>query len=161
MDQGLEAVRSWLRPLLLPYVLESYRMVRKEYGLPPSDGDAPAKTATPFAQFSAKTSMEATRSMWASPPHAQYSATRGHLALFNQCLQQASKLVEWVYTDSVGEGTKTTPVWVSVACVLIFVPRVEISLVGRSSHCRWELHWPRTREYEESCKERGCEGRTG
>ncbi|KAF9649367.1 ribonuclease III [Thelephora ganbajun] len=118
LDQGLEAVGSWLRPLLLPYVLESYRMVREEYGLPPSDGGPPAKTVTPFAQLSTNISMEASRSMWASPPLARYSATSvGHLALFNQRLQQESKRVEWVYTDSAGEGTKTTPVWVVRAIV--------------------------------------------
>jgi len=56
--------------------------------------------------------------MWASPPLAQYSANSvGHLALFNQCLQQESKSVEWVYTGSAGEGTKTTPVWVVQAIV--------------------------------------------
>jgi len=92
-------------------------MVRKEYGLPPSDGTAPAKT-TPLAQLSANTSMEAPKPMWASPPLAQYSGNSvGHLALFNQCLQQESKPVEWVYTDSAGEGTKSTPVWVVRAIV--------------------------------------------
>jgi len=117
LDQGLGAVRSWLRPLLLPYALESYRTVRKEYGLPPPDGNAPTKTATPLAQLSANTPIEASRSMLASPL-AQYSTTSvGHLALFNQCLHQKSKLVEWVYSDSVGEGTKTTPVWVVRAIV--------------------------------------------
>lgn len=122
LDQGLEAVRSWLRPLLLPYVRESYRMVRKEYGLPPPDDNAPAKTSTPLAQLSANTPIEASRSMWAAPSPAKYSATSvGHLALFNQCLQQESKRVEWVYTDSAGEGTKTTPIWVSVAYVRISV----------------------------------------
>jgi len=118
IDQGLEAVRSWLRPLLLPYVLDSYSTVRKEYGLPPSDGSAPAKTATPLAQFSANIPMEAQRSMWASPPLAQYTGTSvGHLALFNQCLQQNSKSIEWVYSDSAGEGSKMTPVWVVQAMI--------------------------------------------
>ena len=112
MDQGLEAVRSWLRPLFLPYALESYRIVRKEYGLPPSDGFS-VKRSSPLSQLSPNTSMEASRSMWRSPPPAQYSASVGHLALFNQCLQQESKPVEWVYTGSAGEGSKTTPVWVS------------------------------------------------
>lgn len=132
LDQGLEAVRSWLRPLLLPDALESYRIVRKEYGLPPSDGNAPTKTATPLAQLSANTPMDASRSIRASPPHAQYSATSvGHLALFNQCLQQVSKSVEWVYSDSIGEGSKTTPIWVGVVYVCIFAGRVN------ASFCRW------------------------
>lgn len=50
--------------------------------------------------------------------------TVGHLALFNQQLQKANRLVEWVYSDGepfgngtkdLGDvfmrGTKTTPVW--------------------------------------------------
>ena len=123
LDQGLEAVRSWLRPLLLPYALASYRMVRDEYGLPPpDDSDAPAKTSTPLAQLSANTPMEASRPKWASPPPGQYSAASvGHLALFNQCLQQKSKSAEWVYTDSAGEGSRTTPIWVRVGYVLVFL----------------------------------------
>ena len=146
LDQGLEAVRSWLRPLLLPYVLESYRRVRKEYGLPPSDGNAPAKPATPLAQLSTNTPMEASRSMLASPL-ARYSTTSvGHLALFNQCLHQKSKLVEWVYIDSVGEGTKTTPVWVSISPVQILVTELML-LVGRSGNCRWKLRRPRARKH--------------
>jgi len=117
LDQGLEAVRLWLRPLLLPYILESYRKVRKEYGLPPSDGNAPTKTATPLAQLSTNTPAEASRSMLASPLARYSTTTVGHLALFNQCLHQESKSIEWVYSDSVGEGTPTTPVWVVKAIV--------------------------------------------
>jgi len=118
LDQGLEAVRSWLRPLLLPYVLESYRIIRAEYGLPPPENNAPTKTATPSAQLSANTHAGTSKSAWASPPHAQHSATSaGYLALFNQCLHQGSKELEWVYADSAGEGTKTTPVWVVRAMV--------------------------------------------
>jgi len=119
LDQGLEAVRAWLCPLLLPYALKSYRMLRDEYGLPTQDdGDAPAKTTTPLAQLSTNTPIEASRPKWASPPAAQYSAASvGHLALFNQCLQQESKSAEWVYTDSAGEGSKTTPVWIVQAMV--------------------------------------------
>lgn len=115
LDQGLEAVRLWLRPLLLPDALEAYRIVREEYGLPPSDGAAPARKVIPFAQLSANTPMEASRSMWFSPPPAQYSTNVGHLALFNQSLQQKSKPVEWVYTGSAGEGSRTTPVWVRIS----------------------------------------------
>lgn len=161
LDRGIEVVRSWLRPLLLPYVRESYSMFREEYGLPPSDGDSPAKTATPLAQRSTNTPSEASRSMWASPSAAQYSvANVGHLALFNQCLQQVSKSVEWVYADSAGEGTKTTPVWVSEDLYSDFVTQVDNLLSGRESHCRWKLHWSWTREHKESCEERSCKRRT-
>ena len=128
LDQGLEAVRSWLCPLLLPYVLESYGIVRNEYGLPPSDGNAPMKTKTPLTQLSGNTLMEGSRSTLASPPFAQYTANSvGHLALFNQCLHQESKSVEWVYTDSAGEGTKTTPVWVGIVCVVLRAENADVS----------------------------------
>lgn len=112
LDQGIEAVRSWLRPLLLPDAFEAYRRVRKEYGLPPSDGAPLVKRVNPLGPLSANTSMEASRSMWFSP--SQYSTNVGHLALFNQHLQQESKPVEWVYTGSAGEGSSTTPVWVCI-----------------------------------------------
>ena len=119
LDQGLEAVRSWLCPLLLPYALKSYRMIRDEYGLPPADDvGTSAKTSIPLAT---NTPSEASRPKWASPPPARYSeASVGHLALFNQCIQQESKRTEWVYNDSPGEGSRTTPVWVSVGYVCIF-----------------------------------------
>ena len=41
----------------------------------------------------------------------------GHLSLFNQRLQQRNMAVEWVFTDSAGQGTKTTPIWVVRAMV--------------------------------------------
>jgi len=118
LDQGLEAVSSWLRPLLLPYVRESYRLIRKEYGLPPSDGKPPTKTGTPLSQISASAADPGVPKHLRASPLAQYSSNSvGHLALFNQSLQQESKMVEWVYSDSVGEGTKSTPVWVVRAIV--------------------------------------------
>lgn len=155
LDQGLEAVRAWLRVLLHPYLLEAYRMVREEYGLPPLGGEAPAKTASALTQLSTNTPR-------ALPPPGQYSTTGnvGHLALFNQCLHKESKSPEWVYTDSVGKGSPTTPVWVSVARAWIFGARTDTSCIGRPSHGRWELHWSRAREHEESCEERSCKGRT-
>ena len=160
LDQGLEAVRSWLCPLLLPYALKSYRAIRHEYGLPPDDCETSAKTSTPHAQHSTNATTEESRPKWASPPPARYSgASVGHLALFNQCLQQVSKSAEWVYTDSAGEGSRTTPVWVSDGCVWIFVAQANTLLVGRSSHGRWKLHWSWTGEHEESRKERGRERR--
>lgn len=153
-DQGLDAVRSWLRPLLLPYVLESYRTVRGEYGLPPSDGPLPARRSTPLSPLSSNTYMGASRPTWFSPPPAQYSANVGHLALFNQCLQQVSKGVEWVYTGSDGEGSKTTPIWVSsTPRVHFFGHTSERSFLGRAGHGKWGLRWLWTREHEESRKE--------
>ena len=51
-------------------------------------------------------------SSWSIPPPPRIPGNVGHLSLFNQHMQQQGKFVEWVYTDSEGEGTKTTPIWV-------------------------------------------------
>ncbi|CDO73797.1 hypothetical protein BN946_scf185015.g126 [Trametes cinnabarina] len=51
----------------------------------------------------------------AATAHARRAS--GDLSLFNQHLQQQCKNVEWVYVDSAGEGTKTTPIWVVRAMV--------------------------------------------
>jgi len=48
---------------------------------------------------------------------AQSTPSIGPLSLFNQHLQQKSKSIEWIYSDSAGEGTKTTPIWVVRAMV--------------------------------------------
>lgn len=107
MDQGLPLVKSWLVPLFRPYALLAYTIVRTQHGLPP----VPAPSSTPL--------LPAVKPFWTlSPPtptldvpHASQSTTIGHLALFNQHVQKENKAVEWVYSDGVGEGTKTTPVW--------------------------------------------------
>jgi ribonuclease-3 len=52
------------------------------------------------------------------------TTTTGHLALFNQHLQKSNRVVEWIYSDPLKEGSselnvspevtkgmKTTPVW--------------------------------------------------
>jgi len=71
----------------------------------------------PFANISPNTAINLSRGGWSSNPPPKFSTTIGHLALFNQHLQQESKPIEWVYSDSTGEGTKTTPVWVVRAMV--------------------------------------------
>lgn len=45
------------------------------------------------------------------------TASIGHLSLFNQHLQQQGKGIEWVWSDSQGQGTRTTPIWVVRAMV--------------------------------------------
>jgi len=123
LDQGLDAVKAWLRPLLQPYLLESYQVVRAEYGLPPLQEQ---QKLIPFANISPNTAINLSRGGWSSNPPPKFSTTIGHLALFNQHLQQESKPIEWVYSDSTGEGTKTTPVWVSILNV-VPAPRANFS----------------------------------
>ncbi|KAJ6615642.1 ribonuclease III domain-containing protein [Mycena sp. CBHHK59/15] len=117
-DQGLHAVQPWLRALFVPYAAAAYAVVRAEHGLPPAslntdtgNGDRDTGLATPAP----------------SP-----TPTAGHLALFNQRLQQGARRVEWVYADQdpfgaggtcddaaahartsphPRAGSKTTPVW--------------------------------------------------
>ncbi|THH16410.1 hypothetical protein EW146_g4225 [Bondarzewia mesenterica] len=102
-DQGLKAVQDWLRPLLRPYVREAYRIVRFQHGLPPLDATD---------QYYPPPSL-------ASPPPSPPPTTAivGHLGLFNQRLQQESKSVEWSFSDSKGEGTKATPLWIAKAII--------------------------------------------
>lgn len=56
----------------------------------------------------------------ASEPAGARGSTKGftgHLALFNQHLQQTRKSLEWRYESENGPGTNTTPRWV-VRCYL-------------------------------------------
>ncbi|KAI0032950.1 ribonuclease III domain-containing protein [Vararia minispora EC-137] len=99
-DQGLDAVSRWLSALFRPYVTEAYRVVRGQHGLPELAPHLPPQQPSPPP----------------SPPFPP-QAMIGHLGLFNQRLQQSNRAVEWVFADSVGEGTKATPVWVARAMV--------------------------------------------
>ncbi|KZT71545.1 ribonuclease III [Daedalea quercina L-15889] len=101
LDQGLDAVKSWLCPLFHPYVVEGYGQVRIQHCLPP-ESDLPPVFPTLNA---------------ALPMSSRYAANMGHLSLFNQHLQQQAKSIEWVFSDSVGQGTRTTPIWVVRAMV--------------------------------------------
>lgn len=100
-DRGLEAVKAWLQPLFRPYIVEAYRVVRIEHGLSP-DPDPPSPRPRGDAP---------------PAPPTRLARSIGHLSLFNQYLQQKAMVVEWVYTDSAGEGTRTTPVWIVRAMV--------------------------------------------
>ncbi|KAI0353098.1 ribonuclease III [Trametes cingulata] len=120
LDQGLEAVKKWLHPLLRPFLAIAYRTVRVQHGLPPEPSYStmappyyPDKASTPHA-IGATAQPPQT---WSTPPPPRMPASIGHLSLFNQHLQQQCKNVEWVYSDSAGEGTKTTPIWVVRAMV--------------------------------------------
>ncbi|KAA1466570.1 ribonuclease III [Dentipellis sp. KUC8613] len=112
-DQGLSAVQAWLRALLKPYIQQAYRIVREQHGLPPVDASG-AYPRTP--------TMPGMPGIPPSPPpsppmqHAN-ATTVGHLGLFNQRLQQQARSVEWRFDESIGEGTKATPVWVAKAMI--------------------------------------------
>ncbi|KAJ7223989.1 ribonuclease III domain-containing protein [Mycena rebaudengoi] len=112
-DQGLDCVKTWLDALFRPYATAAYCVVRAQHGLPPVSVPA-AGTCLPAPTPSPTLSAEA--------------STTGHLALFNQRLQQENKHVEWLYSDqhpfgmdssappaSGGEafqhGSKATPIW--------------------------------------------------
>jgi len=99
LDQGLDFVKTWLCPLFRPYVTEAYRQVRVQHCLPP-------EAEVHFPTLNA-----------ASPVSSRYAANMGHLSLFNQHLQQRGKGIEWVWSDSAGQGTRTTPIWVVRAMV--------------------------------------------
>ena len=124
LDRGLEITKTWLHPLLRPYIAEAYRIVRVQHGLPP-DPDPPYPTiALAFSQAQNNSPLangaenpRPTPPTWSIPPPPRIPGNVGHLSLFNQYLQQQCKNIEWVYSDSAGEGTKTTPIWVVRAMV--------------------------------------------
>ncbi|TFK43849.1 ribonuclease III domain-containing protein [Crucibulum laeve] len=112
VDQGLDAVKRWLDPLLRPYAKSAYLAVRQQHGLPALPTPGPSKRPS-FEIY---------------PPSQEIpiTPTVGHLALFNQETQKRNLPIEWIYYDgaveheyahpgvAVGDlvkGTKTTPVW--------------------------------------------------
>ena len=109
-DQGLRPVQIWLGQLLRPYLRDAYSIVRHQHGLPPLTGDpANAIAIERFAHPGISISPPP------SPP--SHHAVVGHLGLFNQRLQQENRSVEWSFVDSIGEGTKATPVWIARAVI--------------------------------------------
>lgn len=84
--------------------------MRQQHGLPllPTPAASPRSTPT----------------MDSDAPDLTTTTTTGHLALFNQHLQKSNRVVEWIYSDPLKEGSsdlivspevtkgmKTTPVW--------------------------------------------------
>ncbi|EEB88830.1 hypothetical protein MPER_13150 [Moniliophthora perniciosa FA553] len=78
IDQGLQAVQSWLNPLFRPYVEIAYNTVRTQYGLVPLTISTP-----PASPSSTVTAM-----------NTQGSAE--HLTLFNKRVAGLNKQIEWV-----------------------------------------------------------------
>ncbi|RDX53832.1 ribonuclease III [Lentinus brumalis] len=126
LDRGLEVIKSWLDPLLRPYLTDAYRIVRVQHGLSP-EPEPPNPVALAYPSIGgASPPMLSENDMgspgvptptWSIPPPPRIPGNVGHLSLFNQHLQQQCKSIEWVYSDSLGEGTKTTPIWVVRAMV--------------------------------------------
>ena len=134
LDRGLEVIKSWLHPLFRPYLAEAYRIVRVQHGLPPEPEPVYPTLRTIYRHVSLSPLLSGSGSdssgtvtpdpvqggvgggvpvqSWSIPPPPRIPGNVGHLSLFNQHMQQQGKFVEWVYVDSEGEGTKTTPIWV-------------------------------------------------
>ncbi|TBU47257.1 ribonuclease III [Dichomitus squalens] len=123
LDRGLEVTKTWLHPLFRPYIVEAYRIVRVQHGLPPDPVPPYPLLHSAYRHVSLTPPMRGSgvatpdnsgipASSWSIPPPPRIPGNVGHLSLFNQHMQQQGKFVEWVYTDSEGEGTKTTPIWV-------------------------------------------------
>lgn len=98
------------------YTDQAYRFVRVQHGLPESEYSPPTFLSS-SNPLDIRPHMTDPSSTWSSPPPARQAPNIGHLSLFNQHLQQQNKDVEWVYADSVNEGTKTTPIWVVRAMI--------------------------------------------
>ncbi|KAL0950144.1 hypothetical protein HGRIS_010140 [Hohenbuehelia grisea] len=127
-DQGLEAVKAWLHPLLIPYLSEAYTIVRRQHGLPATPSLAPP---APWRSLSSQSSSSQSSTngppdtppgsvgpesaaVSVSPSPVSFSAAEdgadagsapiGHLALFNQHIQKTNREIEWVYSDGDGFG---------------------------------------------------------
>jgi ribonuclease-3 len=128
VDQGLEVVKAWLKPLFLPYTAAAYYLVRTQHGLPALPTPSPTPLPTPSDSSSPPSTYTATaiEPLPDPPSFIGLTTTIGHLALFNQHLQKVNRSVEWVYSkgfwdwdwDPEGAGlaaradTRTqTPVW--------------------------------------------------
>ncbi|KAJ8517969.1 hypothetical protein ONZ45_g4915 [Pleurotus djamor] len=125
LDQGLEAVKAWLDPLLLPYTEEAYKIVRTHYGLSPQTGSRP-RPRRPIHHYTSSSASSSTEidspDRSPSPPYprgggmdvdvyedtAHSTMAIGHLALFNQQLQKSDLDVEWVYSEDDGHNVDTS-----------------------------------------------------
>lgn len=97
--------------LFTPYVREAYRIVREQHGLSPLGSNNELEAAIAGAGHAPPTPPPESRRAFTN------SSTVGHLGLFNQCLQQHNKPIEWVFDDTVTESSSATPFWVAKAMV--------------------------------------------
>jgi len=113
-------VKAWLQPLLIPYLLEAYKIVRSQHGLPPVAPPSPSALSPTTSLHSlssqnnnstpdtpSSSSEPSPRSTSPSPLSLDVPeghVTVGHLALFNQYLQKTNREIEWVYSDGDGYG---------------------------------------------------------
>ncbi|TFK55402.1 ribonuclease III [Heliocybe sulcata] len=110
IDQGMDAVKAWLNPLLRPYVQEAYDVVKEEHStIPPEElpstpesEDQNSNSQTELVSSDNPSEARPPRTRVISPP------TVGHLSLFNQHINRQDKVVEWVYNYL---GTRTAPMW--------------------------------------------------
>ncbi|OCH96019.1 ribonuclease III [Obba rivulosa] len=121
-DSGLDVVKSWLHPLLTPYVHEAYHIIRREHGLdsePSSPPSTPSPRTSGYSVGSASSNDFGTPAAGTGtyPAPAKATFNIGHLSFFNQLMQQQCKSVQWDFSDSLGEGTKSTTIWVVKAIV--------------------------------------------
>ncbi|KAK7062186.1 Phosphoadenosine phosphosulfate reductase [Favolaschia claudopus] len=101
-DQDLEACQRWLQPLFRPYAQVAYAAVRGEHGLPPLHIAAPS----PDSGITGSPSSPAPSSHSSGDWNGNGGGNIGHLALFNQRLQNGEARVEWLFSDlhPFGEG---------------------------------------------------------
>ncbi|KAK7054044.1 Phosphoadenosine phosphosulfate reductase [Favolaschia claudopus] len=106
-DQDLAACQRWLQPLFRPYAQVAYAAVRVEHGLPPLHITAASPDGTTNGGITNSPSSPAPSSHSSGDGNG---ANIGHLALFNQRLQNGEARVEWLFSDlhPFGEGPGST-----------------------------------------------------
>lgn len=85
--------------------------MREQHGLSPLGSNNELEAAIAGAGHSPPTPPPESRRAFTN------SSTVGHLGLFNQCLQQHNKPIEWVFDGTVTENNSATPFWVAKAIV--------------------------------------------
>lgn len=134
IEQGMDAVHKWLRPLLKPYVVEAYARIRSQHGLKNVPGPQPPliinsapperKPDDPIASSMEQLVLSDTSSPNTPPTHLEDGAPHGYLGLFNQHTMQQKLTIEWKYelhhgdpnlSTDVGPGAISTPIWTAKA----------------------------------------------
>jgi ribonuclease III len=131
-EGGIQAVRTWLSPLLKPYIIEAYTRIRTQHGLKVGSTVGPVVSASSAEHTSTphtSTISMASETIVATTLSEDLAdvAPAGYLQLFNQHTKQRNIIVEWTHDMSYGPaqdgaslnspGAVPTPIWTARAVV--------------------------------------------
>lgn len=103
LDQGLDAVTTWLEKLFTPYSKAAYQIIRRQHGL----SAIPITPLLPrFTNLVEKTATCNGHQNGGVPDDVSTVPVGGHLSLFNQYVQKRNDRVEWKFRDREEEKAK-------------------------------------------------------